>query len=33
MTTLLSTIDNWPDAAVQIAGYAFLAFVACHILK
>lgn len=33
MTTILSTIDNWPDAAVHIAGYAFLAFVACHILK
>ena len=33
MTTLLSTIDNWPDATVQIAGCALLAFVACHILK
>lgn len=33
MTTILSAIDNWPDATVQIAGYAFLAFVAYCILK
>ena len=33
MTTLLSTIDNWPDAAVQIAGYAFLAFFVYCITK
>jgi len=33
MITIISTIDNWPDAAVQIAGYAFLAFFAYHILK
>jgi len=33
MTTLISTIDNWPDATVHIAGYAFLAFFVYCILK
>lgn len=33
MTTLLSIIDNWPDATVQIAGYTFAAFVMYLILK
>lgn len=33
VTTLLSTIDNWPDATVQITSYAFLAFFVYCILK
>lgn len=33
MIIILSTIDNWPDAAVQIAGCITIAFIVWTLFK